>query len=343
MSWRQALADEGVTVNVIDAHHVQLIDEESSASSVVLLRDYRRPLSSSKVPPLGERAGLLVVPHGSEVFFRTARQVGWWIATEDGELDIAIGSRHILRRHEEQPVVKQRPGRKPWPFWTTVRVLTALAASAPPGGSVTQEFLAQIVGTSQPTIYRAVRRLSEHGLLEIARGRIQATDLDALIDWWLQNYPGPGGVTGYWYSLATPAEQTRDALALLGASRGNAAPVVSGQVAADLLAPWQRSGSVQLYTCKAVPLAAAGFVPVATAEAATLCLTVPADTGIWPRSPWSVTLLGTRVGLADPLQILYDVGAAAGPTASEARDRLRAALRTTLADSWRQTRTQVMP
>lgn len=342
MSWRQTLADEGVTVDAVDRRHVRLTDEESLASRVVLLRDYPRPISSAKVPPLPEQAGLLVVPRGSDAFFRTARRTGWSIATDSGELDVTVGARHILRRHEHRPVSKQRPGRKPWPFWTTVRVLASYAASPAPDTAVTQEFLAQVVGTSQPTIYRAVRRLVELGLLETARGRIPTADLHTLTDWWLQNYPGPGGVTAYWYSLASPAEQARDALAILARPGSRASPVVSGQVAADAVAPWQRPDHVQIYTRQATSLTAAGFVPVATRETATLTVTVPDDPGIWLRSSWLATLLGVRINLADPLQILYDVAAADGPTATEAGDRLRMALGTTLADNWRQSRTQAV-
>lgn len=342
MNWRQALADEGVTVDAVDHHHVRLIDEASSVTRVVLLRAYRQPISSSKIPPLDERAGLLVVPRGTDAFFHAARQGGWSVAADSGELDVTVGRRHILRRHEDQPIGKRRTGRTPWPLFTTGRVLGCLATAPLPGASVTQEILARIVGTSQPTINRAVRRLAEHGLLSTTRGRLHVPDPDALTNWWIENYPGPGGVTAYWYSLASPAEQARAAVALLTGGRSRTDPVVSGQVAADLLAPWQRPDRVQIYARKAVPLAAAGFVAVAAPEDATLTVTVPADAGIWLRSPWPATLLGARVDLADPLQVLYDVASADDPTAAESGDRLRNALRTTLAEKWRQTRAEVM-
>jgi hypothetical protein len=169
-------------------------------------------------------------------------------------------------------------------------------------------------------------------MVRSSSGLIEVRDHPGLLDWWLANYPGPGGLASYWYSLDAPVVQARAALGCMDAAHAD--PVLSGEVAADALAPWQRPRRVQIYARAGTSLADAGFVPVPDEASATLCVTVPEDPGLWLPEQWLVGVGGRRAQIADPLQVLWDVAAAAGPAATEAVTHLRQALATTLADRW---------
>jgi hypothetical protein len=149
-------------------------------------------------------------------------------------------------------------------------------------------------------------------------------DWDALCDWWLANYPGPGGVTTWWSGLDAPLVQAAATVRSLGAE---ARPVLSGDVAADLLAPWRRPALAVVYARSGADLADAGLTPVPSSEGATLTLVVPEDPSVWPTEPVTREWDGAQLAVADALQVLYDLQGSPGPDAAEAAARWRAQLR----------------
>ena len=150
-----------------------------------------------------------------------------------------------------------------------------------------------------------------------------------LIAWWLHRYPGPGGATSYWASLAPLADQ---ATAATAEAPGPVA--VSGDLAADLLAPWRRPRQVVVYAAQPPALTDRGFVPATSVEDASLVLTAPQDRGVWLPAPWP--LGEDQLPSADPLQVLYDIGRSGGPDAPDAAEHLTEALLGRLADAWRE-------
>jgi hypothetical protein len=198
------------------------------------------------------------------------------------------------------------------------------------GGAASQGTLAEHARVTQGRVSQALTTLVDAGLVSrtsvAGRPRWQAADWDKLADWWLDTYPGAGGLTTYWYGLADPAEQAR---AVVSRMRGSGVPAaVSGDVAADVLAPWRRPGRAVLYADlaghpAAADLTAAGLTPSGPEEA-TLELVVPADHGVWPRHQAHPN---TDLPLADGLQVLWDVRRSPGSDADQAVAALRAALR----------------
>ena len=346
--WRNTLAEAGITVDVVDADHVRLLAHTSHGSDIVAgslvvqVKAYSYPITPSKLPPSpGEGPGLLVVPSATAAFLRAAQQRGWFVVTNDGTANVRIGDKHVrTRAHaEDDPLGWQRRqtrtrGPISWPRWTLARVL--LASSGLP---LSQADAARIVGTSPPTISRALKTLERHDLVRVEDSPglasvIQVIQWDQLLDWWLQNYPGPGGTRSYWYSLEDLRTQAGTAVTALKAAAPAGEPVLSGDLAADYIAPWRRPDSVTIYVRRSATLEREGFVQVSGRDEATLVVCAPKDPGVWMPAPWILGDPEAQLRLADPLQVLYDLTTAAGPDAGEAADQLRAKLRSDLRERW---------
>jgi hypothetical protein len=226
---------------------------------------------------------------------------------------VVIGGVRLLEpRGPEAPA--RSHGRTPWGRWAMLRAL----ALAP--GPLTQRELAEAAGISQPAVNKNLK-----SVLTFVHRDLQgwtAQDRDTLLTWWTANYPGPRGASTYWYSLKTPMQQAEDAAAF--AEEMGAAPLVSGDAAADIYAPWRLPDAVHLYLRQAVDFTDAGFTP-ATREEATLISTIPEDPTLWPTAA-----LSHREGLplADPLVTLRDVMDGVGADSPDAAEHLRAAILT---------------
>lgn len=258
---------------------------------------------------------MLTVPTVTARTVEAAARTGWSVVTDDGtlrlrlRLRLRLGDRNL---HRDKPssdnrTRSSRPGPTPWATFTLVRRLLASA-------SATQVELAQRTGVTQSRVSPALSRMASEALVEHTPSGWQPTDFDALLEWWLANYPGPGGVTSYWYSPDDPATQARRSLEVLSAPA-----VVSGDPAAVALAPWRRPSTCTLYVHAGVSLAPARFVLVSSAVEATLTLCAPKDPGIWLPRTW----IAASLPLADPVQVVYDVVNGTGTDREEAAAHLR--------------------
>jgi DNA-binding Lrp family transcriptional regulator len=239
----------------------------------------------------------------------------------DGHLATGAGLTIPLGRDSaEQPPALERARR--WGAPNVVRTLIL-------GGPQSQREIAAVAGVSQPRVSQVFRELENASLI---RGRVAGSawppgsktwvipDFSALVSHWLRTYPGPGGVTTYWYGLSSPADQ---ASAAVGALSDRA--MISADVAADLLAPWARPHRAVVYARVGTDLSVAGLTP-APADQATLVLTVPADQGVWAYP----TRSRSGIALADPLQVLWDLTQTDSPDTSQATAHLLAWLTTRL-------------
>jgi hypothetical protein len=336
-----ALLESGVTVRPTGPAQVELVAAEGDAVAVTAVVERRlTALSPSHVrshllhgsPARGEL--LLVVPSASRAALDAAAAAGISVLVADPTVPSAVTGRIVLpdRTIElgadlPRPDAGQspsRPGRRPWGALTVVRrLLTA--------GPATQVDLGRSAAVSQARVSQALSGLVADGLVrrtaDAGRPRWAPADWDALVDWWLAHYPGPGGITTYWYGLAGVSEQARAAVAALSAAGMPAA--VSGDVAADVLAPWRRPGRAIVYADPSGrpvhdELTAAGLTPSGAGEA-TLELIVPADPGVWPAP--GTTAAEADLPLADPLQLLWDVVRAPGADVDQAVAALRPVLK----------------
>ena len=313
--WR-ALAEAGVTLVPRAADRVELSWGNARATLTVIASP--TPLTPRDIATSVNRHPepcLIIVPAATPAVREAVEAAGWSWLVDSGQQVTGVlrfdGERIALGPPAETAKRSAKRGRVPWGTFTLVRRLIQHPYA-------TQQELAALVGVSQPRVSQA---LADDGLVQRTPHGWAVRDIDEVIRWWLSTYPGPGGIGTYWYGLAPVVEQARTVVQLATAA-DPAGVAVSGDVAADIIAPWRAPTRAILYARTGVNLADAGFVPAGDEEA-TLELTVPRDPGLW--SPPGKAAPGPP--LADPLQILWDVRRSPGPDSEEATQRVWDVLR----------------
>lgn len=199
-------------------------------------------------------------------------------------------------------------GRVAWGRFALLRVLLRTSRLR------AQTDLAAECGVSQVTISNGLRALDTAVVRD--EGGWRAARPETLWDRFLAEYPGPQGISSYWLSLdaiVRQAQTVRDAGAEVDV-------LVSGDPAADLLAPWRVARRAVVYARTGLDLARIGFSET-TRENATLEYVVPADPTIWPTArAWTSTASGLT---ADPVLVAWDVQRTGGPDAADAVERIR--------------------
>ncbi|WP_157601637.1 hypothetical protein [Saccharomonospora halophila] len=320
MNWDERLIEAGVEIIPADAQHLRLRHEDDEVV-MRLVRTTRRLHPSEVTTPIAQRS-LLVAPTVSTAAAERARTAGWSLATDEGPVSIRFSDRHVLElpgRPPPAPAVRARPGRTPWGALAVVRRLL-LAAPLP------QTRLAQSAGISQARVSQVFDILRRDQLVRRTRSGWVPADWDSLCEWWLAHYPGPGGITTWWSGLTPPLAQATAALSLLPPG---ADAVLSGDLGADLIAPWRRPALGLVYANHGADLSEADLTPLASPEGATLALIVPDDPSVRPQRPIIRTWNDIPLPVADGLQILYDLHRSPGPDAAEAAAHWRTHLRTT--------------
>ncbi|QHF25497.1 hypothetical protein GTU73_16850 [Rathayibacter sp. VKM Ac-2804] len=218
--------------------------------------------------------------------------------TDDGT--VILDRQDLSSATDERPAV---PRRVPYARFALLR---ALIRTREPRS---QTELAAECGVSQMSISKLLR--ADPLLAERTEHGWTARDPQALIRRFLAEYPGPGGLSQYWYSVRPVVEQAE-----LAAAAGVPA-LLSGDTAADLLAPWRIPRSAVLYTDRGLALESVGFAETDSREA-TLRVVIPRDPTI--RATAAAWTPGGRT--VDPLLTAWDVLASGGADADDAVDRL---------------------
>ena len=208
---------------------------------------------------------------------------------------------------------RRTPGRLPWVRWALVRFLFLVRRP------VRQGEIAAVIGVSQQSISLAAKQLQPfvadrgHGL--------QVTKPDALLEQWLADYPGPGGHEFGWFSLAPISEQVAAAVDTMGAA--NSDPLVSGDVAVDILAPWAPPTRGLVYAHSPIELPRNEFVP-APLEESTLVARIPQDPTVWRTAQWhSSHTQPHALPCTDPLIVLWDLHSSNSTDSDQAAATLR--------------------
>lgn len=227
---------------------------------------------------------------------------------------VVIDGIQLLKPRDDQaPAGRSAHGRTPWGRMALFR---AFALADEP---LTQQQLADLVGISQPAVNKHLKLLA--GFVDREPSGWKAHNVADLVAWWVSHYPGPGGVSSYWYSLKSPAEQAKAAADF--ARELGASPLVSGDAAADVYAPWRLPDTVRMYLREAVDFTDAGFSP-ASKDEATMIATVPEDPTLWSTALFAAVT--AKLPLADPLVTLRDVLAGGAVDSGEAAEHLRDAI-----------------
>lgn len=210
------------------------------------------------------------------------------------------------------PERRRPPGRAAWIRWAVGRCL--LLSPEP----LRQPVIADTLGTTQQSVSNAARQLGE--LVEDTGNGLSAVHKDALLEHWLEDYTGPGGLEFGWYSLDPIVEQTFKAAK--AADLLDASPLISGDVAADRLAPWKLPSRGRIYVKSPIDLGGDGFVP-APVDEATLITCIPQDPTLWRLSNAERSQDSGAAALADAAIVYWDVLVSGDIDSIEAAGHLR--------------------
>lgn len=302
----------GLSVIPVDSRHVQLCRGGQSFTFRVVLFDRRVHPRDIGEPP--ERNSLLVAPVMSAAAASTARAQGWSVVCDEGPAWIRFHGGWIELKSDRQTdavMPSRRRGRPGYGVFSVLRTMLALE------GGATQSELAEFAKVSQPRVSQAIDMLRALGLVMRAEHGWVVTDNDAAIDWWIDHYPGPAGLRTEWYGLDSVAQQAYQTYEFL--TKQGAAPVVSGDVAADLISPWRTPRHALLYATRGADLTRIGLTPSRPADA-TLTVVLPDDPAVRPLGPARLVELPGMgaIARANSLQVLWDLKQGNGPDVEEA-------------------------
>lgn len=196
-----------------------------------------------------------------------------------GEIDILTAEPirliHAGRIYEAAPAPSPRQpprhtGKPAWVRWALQRYLLLTPTPS------RQPVIAESLGTSQQSVSRAAQSLQSL-VIDMGDG-LFASDRAQLLDHWRNEYPGPGGQEFGWYGLDTATEHAEAVVGL--ATQLEIHTLVSGDVAADKIAPWKLPMQGRVYVSGPIDLADEGFVP-APLDEANLVTCVPRDPTLW--------------------------------------------------------------
>jgi len=258
----------------------------------------------------GECEGLLyVVDRASASLAARALTDPLVAVVETGKRRAIVGGRECAYENTETSRwLKKRGGRVAWGRMAVGRVLLRTAAPR------TQVDLAMEAGVSQQVVQQSLQALALNGVGG-RRSSWSAIDPSGLWDYLIAEYPGHRGLRRAWTSVAPPREQVERAQAVAGDTE----TLLSGDAAADELAPWRRSRLAVLYAPHDLDLSAR-FAPADPGVAPTMEVVVSDDPTVfataaaWADGP-------TR--LTDPIITAWEVGHSAGPDARDAVARLK--------------------
>lgn len=173
--------------------------------------------------------------------------------------------------------------------------------------------IAASLGVPQSAVSHGLRNLSDQGdLVRRADQGYVAADALALWTYVMRQYPGPGGITTYWWHDAALEEQAR----MVGE---RTVATLSGDLAARAIAPWRQPEHVTLYLREGLDPSTLGFA-MGSPDDYTLSITVPDDLTIFA----TAETYGAVRGSVDAVIAAYDV-MTTGTTGDhgEAAERIR--------------------
>ncbi|HVV77169.1 MAG TPA: hypothetical protein VHC43_14155 [Mycobacteriales bacterium] len=243
------------------------------------------------------------------------RELGWSWVTDAGQLHLrfpghAVDAAGNRGRPARAPTSSARRSARGVGTFAVVRRMLLVSHSR-------QVELAAATGLTQPRISQILNRLAADDIVARDENGWTLTDWDRALQAWLSSYPGPRGVVTYWSGLDDVWSSTLTALDALPDTA-----VVSGDAAADLLAPWRQPRLATVYVTSMDDLGATGLVQVTPRSEGTVAVCVPDDRTVWPTAPITRTFRDRTINLADPVQVLRDVRLAEDDDARQAAERL---------------------
>jgi DNA-binding transcriptional ArsR family regulator len=262
---------------------------------------------------------LMVAPFVSEPLGGVLTRADWSWADEQGNFDLrAPGLLLRQRRQTTRPAPKRRTLPRGSGSFAIIRALVGFSdgEDEEPGASA----LVAQAGVSQPRVSQVLHQLRDLKLVERSPDGYWKPRREALLDRFLDEYPGPRGSEQYCYSLESPTAVAIRAGQLAEPRR----PIVaSADVGPDLIVHWRRPSLVILYTKHAIEPADLKLVSAQGSHDANVIVRMPDDRSVFPFHALMGQVQGNEVPLADPLQQIWDLQDLGGADRLETAGRLR--------------------
>jgi hypothetical protein len=274
-------------------------------------------LGRSRQVLAGRGTPLLVVPFVPEALGAALTGAGWSWADAHGDFDLRTPGLLLRQRRAVSP---PPPRRRVLPRGSgSFAVIRALIR----GGEETlgATALAAQARVSQPRASQVLRQLASLGLVDRAGHGRWRPDRSALLDRFLEEYPGPGGSQLYCYSLEAPAEVAMRTARAAGPRQRVA---VSADVGPDLVVAWRQPAVMIVYAEHVLDIASLGLVEAQGSHDANVIIRMPADRSVFPEPLLAAEMRGVQVPLADPSQMIWDLHDLGGADRLETAGRLRA-------------------
>lgn len=244
----------------------------------------------------------------------TARSISWIDA--QGNIDLRAPGLRVRERRTTRPPVPTE--RLPGGSGASALIRTLIQLDSDLTSQFTLTELAGLAGITQPRASQIMRSLTD---LELATPVVRGTwrvERAQLLERFLAEYEGPRGAWHRYYSLDRPWIAAR---ALLAELPPDADPVISGDLAADLLRPVRRPTDVVIYVRPDAPdpLRSVPFVENESGVG-NVWVCQAKDTSIWSgRQPRSDDP-GFDLPMADFVQVAWDLLRLGGEDRNEAAE-----------------------
>lgn len=258
---------------------------------------------------------LLYAPHITEGQGRALTAHGWSWVDELGNYDLRAEG-ILFRNRVPTPRGAGRRSSHALPRgWAGLQVVRTLIAEPP--DPVQTSTLARAAGVSAPRTSQVLHQLQTHGYVSKRPDGAWDVDRITLLDLFLEEYRGPGGDDRHFYALDIGAA-TRAI-----AEHGELEPVISGDIAADLLAPDRRPSHLIAYVRQG-SVDEDDTLVVSAATEANVTVIRPLDTSVFPVEPLRPSTVTPAIRLAHPTQVVWDLQRLGGQDRLEHLEDLKA-------------------
>jgi hypothetical protein len=316
----ELLLDVGLDRRVTDSAEVEIRNGggQWSRRQVMLLRHSPSPKEIDRALAALKRQvdGLLFVVARAGRALQQAAAQDHRIAYAAVDDAVACFDGQMYRADQQRPAGRIHAGRTSWVRLAMLR-LFALSPSEP----LLQLQIASRLGVSHVAVGKQLPLPVDLVTRTPAGWRV--VDPAGCWDRFMADYPGPRGLATYWSATGDLPTQL-ERIEQVAHDQGDAPPAVSGDLAADLYAPWRRPNRIVAYVTRQPSLEKHGFATVRSADA-----TVELRT---PRDPTILTMShelpsrshGSPRRYTDPLITAWDLRRSPGGDVDSAVDQLRA-------------------
>ena len=321
------LQDAGVRVEVGDkpgdrgtpADHVLVLAlDESTVRLAVEIRQ-RAPYPNEIAGLSDRRAGLtsvgiptLVAPYVSDRTGKQLTDAGWSWGDDFGNADLRAPGLRIRQRTGARPEM-ETADRLPQGFGSLAIVRYLITTGECPGPTA----LSEIAGVSQPRASQVLGRLRRAGLVDKTGPSTWSADRSALLAAFLSQYRGPRGSERLLYTL-DPLETAATRISELSRRESGAAVALSGDIAADRIAPWRTPTTLLVYAPEPFSTDPLNMIEATGRQDANVIVRYPQDASVFGFEPLIVA--GLRV--VDPTQVIWDLNDHNGSDRREAGERV---------------------